>query len=151
MTIVMSMKMMSRTSMTSTSGVTLMSLRTTSMCAFLWPDSRQRRLDFPGCPERADIVVTARLRPALAQHVVDELARHVVHVDHVLLDAGCEEVERHGGDDRDAETERGGDERLGDLGADLADGDGATLEELEGAEDADDRAEETDERGRRCR
>jgi hypothetical protein len=48
---VISMKMMSSTSMTSTSGVTLMSLRTASTCAFLLPDSRWRRFAWPALPE----------------------------------------------------------------------------------------------------
>src|SRR5437764_12706952 len=108
------MKMMRSTSMTSTSGVTLMSLRTTSMCAFLFPDKRQLR--FAPLPFFATAATS--LAPALTQHVVDELARDVVHVDDEQLDARREEVERHGRDDRDREAERGRHERFGDLRAD---------------------------------
>src|SRR5262245_52761739 len=102
------MKMISRTSTTSTRGVMLTSARICSMACFLWPDTRRGRT--------ADGPPPAMLRPALFQDVVDELRRHVVHVDDELLHPRGEEVERHRRDDRDAETDRGRDQRLGDGG-----------------------------------
>src|SRR6185436_8471580 len=85
----------------------------------------------------------------LLQHEVEKPGRDVVHVDDEVLDAAGEVVEEHGGRDGDAESDGRGHERLGDTGADDVEA-AAALERLEGVDDADDGAEQSDEGRRRC-
>src|SRR5579859_6788862 len=150
---VTTMKMISSTSTTSTSGVTLISERTppaptypTRRLWILWP----RRFFFVGA---ADVVEGAAMLlgvAPLAQHVADQLRRHVVHVDDERLDGVGEVVERHDRRDGDGEADGGGEERLGDAGRDAAQAALARRRHrAEGVDDADDGAEEADERRRR--
>src|SRR5580765_135006 len=84
---VTTMKMISRTRQTSTSGVTLMSL-----CSFPRP---------PAPPIAMDRLLCAQLRASAAalDEVVDELVRGVGHLDLEPLDVVHEDVEHpHGGD-----------------------------------------------------
>src|SRR4051812_37505680 len=84
---------------------------------------------------------------AVLLEIIEKLQHGVVHVDRERLDAVREVVEEpHGGDGHE-QTERGGDERLGDTAGDR--GHAARLvgrHRLEGVDDAEDGSEETDER-----
>src|SRR5215471_10181543 len=126
------MKMIRRTRQTSTSGVTLMSLFTSSSFLLL-PCIVGVRCR---CIRLGRLLV-----PPLLEHVADELRGHVVHVDDEALYLAGVEVEEHGGGNGDEQTDRGVDERLGDAGAD--DVHAAAARQLaERVDDADDRAEE---------
>src|SRR5881409_3363594 len=121
------MKMMRRTRNTSVSGVTLISAtmrpRVCPLNSAMAPPRRRDRLDQP--------------RAADAERPVDAL--------HAVLEVVVED-ER---DDADGEAERGGDERLGDAARHHAEAARADdRHAMEGAHDADHRAEEPDE-GRR--
>src|SRR5881628_2098449 len=109
------MKMMSRTSITSISGVTLMSALTAALALALVADRatglrRLLSLEFLGEDRPAE------LRPDALDQVIDQLLRGVGHLDGEEVDLGGEVVvEPHGGN-RDDQTEGGGDQRFGDTG-----------------------------------
>src|SRR5215216_4459045 len=126
--------MMSSTSMTSTSGVTLMSDLT------------------PPPPPKFIAMVNSPIANAsgrLLDEVVDQLRRGVVHLDvEVFETAGQEVVEPHRRN-RDEQTERGFDEGFCDTGRHGADTTRAGRRDThERVDDADDGAEQSDE-GRR--
>src|SRR3989475_7388971 len=109
------MKMMSSTSITSISGVTLMSALTAADARALVTDRatgllRLLRLEFLGEDRSAELGADA------LDQVVDQLLGRVGHLDRQEVDLGREEVvEPHGRDCHD-QAERRGDERLGDTG-----------------------------------
>src|SRR4029453_4634515 len=124
----MSIMMMSSTSMTSTSGVTLMSA-----------------LRDPFCPR--SIAMACYLLRGLLDEVVDQLRRGVVHFDVEVLDAAGQVVVEPHRRDRDEQAERGFDERFGDTGRHRAEAARpGGRDALERRDDADDRAEQADER-----
>src|SRR5688572_7351978 len=140
---VTTMKMISSTRQTSTSGVTLISDRT----AFSpLPRALAAR---PNC-------MGSSCRPSdalLLDEEVDQLRRGVGHLHLQPLEHVGEVVEHPGRGNGHAEAERGGDEGLGDTGRDRADaaraGERHTAERVD---DADDGSEQADEgRGRRDR
>src|SRR5689334_12339631 len=135
-----SIMMMRSTSMTSTSGVTLMSL----LIPPLAPPRSIAMATSPGSE-----LQTSALR-RLLDEVVDELGRRVVHLDVEVLDARGQVVVDPDRRNRDDQTERGLDERFRDADRDGADaGRSARADALERVDDADDRAEQSDEgRGR---
>src|SRR5262245_4283497 len=99
-----SMKISSRTSTTSTSGMMLISAR-------LVPIRRA-----PCDSSALNIVAgSARLRGRTAQEV-QEIHREAFHLDGPVLHTVDEVVVADDGRDRGAEAGRGGDERLGDAG-----------------------------------
>src|SRR5512141_1932964 len=139
---VITMKMMSSTRTTSTSGVTLMSLLT------------------PLLPMSIDTIRSPSPRGLLAAHgglgltfleeVVDELVGGVVDVDLHVLDAVRQIVEHHDGRDRHEEAEGGRDERFRDAGRHGAETARAgSRHRLEGRDDAGDGSEQPDEGRRR--
>src|SRR5215218_5393615 len=145
--------MMSSTSMTSTSGVTLISDLTPPLppsCIAMARYSQPLESGRPGPASRRRSVCTS-LRGSLLDEVIDELRRRVVHFDvEVIEPAGEVIVKPHRGD-RHEETERGLDDRLGDTGRDRADAARAGRRNPdERIDDADDRAEQSDERRRRA-
>src|SRR5881628_770266 len=107
------MKMMSSTSITSISGVTLMSPLTADLALALVTDratGRRRllRLELLG-EDRA-----AELRADALDQVIDQLLGRVGHLDRQEVDLGREVVVQPHGRDRDDQTERGRDQRFGD-------------------------------------
>src|SRR5262245_22864422 len=96
---VITMKMIKRTNMTSTSGVTLMS-------------------EFR--PFSPSFIPTASLRSLLAHQERNDLARGLVRIDLQPFDLRGEVVVDEHRDDRDADADRGGQERLRDTGGDRA-------------------------------
>src|SRR5213083_951370 len=107
------MKMMSSTSITSISGVTLMSALTADLALALVTDRatgllRLLRLEFLG-EDRA-----AELGADTLDQVVDQLLRRVGHLDRQEVDLRGEIVVEPHGRDRDDEAERRRDQRLGD-------------------------------------
>src|SRR5213596_3268057 len=111
------MKMMSSTSITSISGVTLMSALTAAAARALVTDRatgllRLLRLEFLG-EDRA-----AELRADTLDQVVDQLLRRVGHLDRQEVDLRGEIVVEPHGRDRDDEAERRRDQRLGDAARD---------------------------------
>src|SRR5688572_8857032 len=128
----MTMKMMSRTSTTSTRGVTLMSgLARSGLRTEPLPLESARRMTGRGL---------------LVLQVIDELAPRLVEREEQPVGAGVEEVEGQHRRDRDHQAERGDDEGLGDAGRDRAETARALGgDALERGDDADDRAEEADE------
>ena len=139
---VITMKMISSTSTTSTSGVTLISARTCPLgWRFRWPPARG---------PRGQVVITRSRVPA--QDRVDQLGRGLVDVDGDVVEARGEVVVEPDRDDRDAEADGGGHQRLGDAGrhgADAAAALGRIGQLLERGDDAADGAEQADERRRR--
>src|SRR4029453_13111611 len=136
----MSIMMISRTSMTSTSGVTLISaLRP----VFALPTSIAIKRA-PLVDRRPSDGRRGQTLRCLLDKVVDKLRRRVVHLDVEVLDAARQVVVEPDRGDRDDETERGFDERFRDTG-----GDGAETartggrDALERGDDADDRAEQS--------
>src|SRR5258705_13186109 len=89
---VMTMKMINRTNITSTSGVTLIAELTSATLT----------------------LCTRRL--VLLQEEVEKLRRGIRHLDLEPLEPRREVVERHDGRDGDPDAERRRDERLGDTG-----------------------------------
>src|SRR5437867_1312627 len=138
----MSIMMMSSTSMTSTSGVTLMSALRAPLEA---PMSIAISV-FPCSATGA----TGALR-CLLDKVVDQLRRGVVHFDVEVLDAAGQVVVEPHRRNRHEESERGLDQRFRDAG-----GHGAEAarpgrgDALERGDDAEDRAEQSDEGRRRA-
>src|SRR3954465_9132033 len=133
-----SIMMMSSTSMTSTSGVTLIS-----------------DLTPPLAPPRSIAMVVSpypavdRLR-GLLDEIIHELRRGVVHLHVEVLDASAQVVVEPHRRNRDDQTKRRFDERFGNTDRDRADaGRAAGADALERVDDADDRAEQSDERRRR--
>src|SRR5579862_111479 len=131
--------MMSSTSMTSQSGVTLIS-----------------DLTPPLAPPRSIAITDSWVRGTrypldrLANEVVDELRRGVVHLHVEVLDAARQVVIEPHRRNRDDEAERGLDERLRDTARDGADAARAAgRDAFERLDDADDRAEQSDEGRRR--
>src|SRR5690606_37780311 len=123
-----SMKMISSTWTTSTSGVTLM--------VGLGP--------LPGLP-----VSTAM--PMRALQVVDQLAGGVLHLHVEAVDAARQVVEEEHRGDCDDEADGGDDQGLGDAGGHGRDAAAAGAgDALEGDDDADDGAEQADEGGGRA-
>ena len=123
-----SIMMMSSTSMTSTSGVTLMSDLTpplappTSIDIANSPDATVSRLEACGVelPSRS-LGPHADLLRRLLDEVVDQLRRRVVHLDVEVLDAAGQVVVEPHRRDRDDQPERGLDERFRNTGRDGAD------------------------------
>src|SRR5262245_40232270 len=132
------MKMISSTSMTSTSGVTLMSARWSNGS----PDWRWNAI----CDQDTAALGEVPLRQ------IDELQREVLHSGALLADFPHEVVvENHRGD-CGGETRRGVHERAGDAGSDGGDRGGARqADRAERLHDAPHRAEEADEGTRRGR
>src|SRR5215468_9159608 len=121
---VMTMKMMSITSMTSTIGVTLMSdTGGGALCSFIdyfsnstGPGRRSRapkaRASFNSLGETEILSFCARaLRPF--QEVVDQLRAGVTHLDVKGLDSSREQVEHPDGRDGHEQTDSGGHQRFG--------------------------------------
>src|SRR6058998_1071852 len=109
------MKMMSSTSITSISGVTLMSALTAALALALVADRatglrRLLSLEFLGEDRPAE------LRPDALDQVVDQLLGGVGHLDGEKVDLGREIVVEPDGRDCDHEAEGGRDQRLGDTG-----------------------------------
>src|SRR5947207_8461131 len=136
-----SIMMMRSTSMTSTSGVTLIS-----------------DLTPPFAPPRSNAIgqspVESRARVSwlrgLPDEEVDQLGRGIVHFDVEVLDPAGEVVVEPHRRNRDDEPERRLDERFRDADRHGADaGRPAGADALERVDDADDRAEQSDERRRR--
>ncbi len=157
----MSIMMMSSTSMTSTSGVTLMSALRLPLAAEVHchgetpalrrvVDAVSRRAGSAAGRETGGRDSEIALR-RLLDEVVEELGRRVVHFDVEVLDpAGEVIVEPHRGD-RDDQPERRFDERFRNTGRDRAEtARSGRRDALEGRDDADDRAEQTDEGSRRA-
>src|SRR5687767_8085061 len=121
------MKMISSTSMTSIIGVTLMSALTADWPATSLPVDmataahRLLRLELLG-EDRA-----TELAPDALDEVVDELLRRVRHLDREVFDLGREVVVRPHRRDRDQQTERGRDQRLGDTSRDARQAAGRAL------------------------
>src|SRR5262245_41232695 len=127
----MSIMMMSSTSITSTSGVTLISALTP-------PLAPPRSIDITTSPDGS------RWLRRLLDEVVDELRRRVVHLDVEVLNARRQVVVNPDGRDRDDETERGFDERFRNTDRDGAQTRrAARADALERVDDADDRAEQS--------
>src|SRR5262245_28008716 len=154
-----SIMMMSSTSMTSTSGVTLMSALTPPFA----PPRSIAMTKSPNCGSRISdcglIVDSMNPQSAipnpqcglgrLLDEVVDELRRRVVHLDVEVLDARRQIVVDPDGRNRDDQTDRGLDERFRNTDRNRADaGRTAGADALERVDDADDRAEQSDERRR---
>src|SRR5574342_12277 len=144
------MKMISSTSITSMSGVTLMSALTAARALVADRATGLRRLlrleflreDRP-----------AEFRSDALDEVVDQLLRGVGHLDGEKVDLGGEIVlEPHLGN-RDDQTERGRDQRLGDTRRDRRERTAAARRGHAGerVHDAHHRAEQPHERGRRAR
>src|SRR3954466_12295756 len=133
---VMSIMMMSSTSMTSTSGVTLISDLTPPLVL----------------PRSIDIDDLLLPRPlCVLDEVVDELRRRVVHLDVEVLDARRQVVVDPSDRNRDDQTERGLDERFRNTLRHCAEtGRAGRADALERGDDADDGAEQSDERGGRA-
>src|SRR5262245_52581526 len=110
---VTTMKMMSSTSTTSTSGVTLMSAITPEEGLAFTVACRAPRL-----PRDAIALAPGRALAAAAflQNVIHQLRGDVVHVHDEAVDPIREVVEHPDRRDGDQEPERGGHERLGDAG-----------------------------------
>src|SRR5213596_4244564 len=146
------MKMMSSTSITSISGVTLMSALTADLALALVTDRatglrRLLRLEFLG-EDRA-----AELRADALDQVVDQLLGRVGHLDRQEVDLGREVVvEPHRGD-CDDEAERGRDERFRDTGRHRSERAATAGRRYagEGVDDPHHGAEQADERRRRTR
>src|SRR5690349_5936101 len=144
------MKMISSTSMTSIIGVTLMSALTAddpeSAVDMATAGHRLLGLEFLG-EDRA---------PELASHaldqVVDQFLRGVGHLDRQVLDLGREVVVRPHRRNRDHETERRGDQCLGDTGRDARQAAGRALRRHahERVHDTHRGAQQADERRRRA-
>ena len=146
--------MISRTSMTSTSGVTLMSdfmppfAPPTSIDIASSPvfDASERRRAWRRLAYRYT-ATTRRLLRRLLDEVVDHLRRRVVHLDVEVLEAARQVVVEPHRRDGDEQAERGFDERFGNTGRDGADTARAGGRDAdERVDDADDRAEQSDER-----
>src|SRR5215203_3397600 len=126
---VTTMKMINSTKQTSTRGVMLMSPRTALT-----------RLGL--------LCLGSMLAPLALHEEVDQLGGGLLHLDLKTLQHVGEVVEHPGRRDGHAETEGGGDERLRDTGRDGADTTGAgERDAVEGVDDADHGAEQTDEGG----
>src|SRR5947209_10701798 len=107
------MKMISSTSITSISGVTLMSALTAARALVTDRATgllRLLRLEFLGENRPAELGADA------LDQVVDQLLGRVGHLDRQEVDLGREEVVEPHGRDRHDQAERGGDERFGDAG-----------------------------------
>src|SRR5262245_12426298 len=129
------MKMMSRTRTTSTSGVTFMSGVTSPAL---------RRLSDALTANPFDPPLLGLVTPPLEQ--VDELASRARQTALLLRDLLREVVEGQHGRDGDGESERGLDECLADASGNRGQPTGAGRRDaLEGRDDADHRAEESDE------
>src|SRR5881409_2059099 len=109
------MKMMSSTSITSISGVTLMSPLTADLALALVTDratglGRFLRLEFLREDRAYELGADA------LDQVVDQLLRGIRHLDGEEVDLRGEVVVQPHGRNRDNQTEGGGDQRLGDTG-----------------------------------
>src|SRR5688572_19763294 len=153
--------MISSTSMTSTSGVTLISDLTPPLAPPRSIDiSKFSRamgdgLSAVGPSGRSTATKSPKPtspRPALSRlpdEEVDELRRRVVHLHVEVFDAAGQVIVEPNCRNRDDEPERGLDERFRDTGRHRADTTGAAgRNALERVDDADDRAEQPDERRR---
>ena len=86
---------------------------------------------------------------ALLDEVVDQFARGVIHLDVEGFDAAGEVVEGHNGRDGDQQAESGGNQSFRDTAGNCADARGLLGGDLlEGVQNADNRAEQADERSR---
>src|SRR5689334_16519153 len=168
---VMTMKMMSITSMTSTIGVTLMSATGGGALCFMTmpsdsffaicslPGTRQEAGSPGGLPPKSTrrIRITGRLlagagaalRPL--QEVVDQLGARVAHLHVERFDLVREEVEHPDRGNSHEQTDSGGHQRFGNAARDRAQA-GRLLgrNSLERVDDADHRSEQTYERGGRA-
>src|SRR6266566_1691882 len=146
------MKMMSSTSITSISGVTLMSALTADLALALVTDRatglrRLLRLEFLG-EDRA-----AELRADALDQVVDQLLGGVRHLHREEVDLGAEVVVQPYGGNGDDEAERGRDERFRDTGRHRGERAAAPRRRhaREGVHDPHHGAEQSHERGGRAR
>src|SRR4051812_17370527 len=146
--------MMSSTSITSTSGVTLMSDLTPplppSCMAMVRSPGEAMKLTAPDDSASGARQPDSVLR-GLLDEVVHELRRRIVHFDVEVVEAAGEVVVEPHRRDGDEQPECGLDERLGNTGgyrADAARTGGRDTDER--IDDADDRAEQSDERRRRA-
>src|SRR6266516_1408688 len=146
------MKMMSSTSITSISGVTLMSALTADLALALVTDRatglrRLLRLEFLG-EDRA-----AELRADALDQVVDQLLGGIRHFDRQEVDLGAEVVVQPYGGNGDDEAERGRDERFRDTGRHRGERAAAARRRhaREGVHDPHHGAEQSHERGGRAR
>src|SRR3972149_1207310 len=140
------MKMISSTSITSAIGVTLMSALTAALPLLADMATAGGHLGREVLGERRATELAA---DALDQ-VVDELLATVDHLDRQEVHLGLEVVVDPDRGDRDEETERRGDERLGDAGRDRREATRAAARGHAGerVHDAHRRAEQADERRR---
>src|SRR3954469_12111520 len=139
---VMTMKMISSTSTTSTSGATLISARTRPLGCGLETMRRPR----DGCGEKLVIALPCSRRAPL-ENGVDQLRRRLVDVDGHVVQLGGEVVVEPHRDDGDAQADCGGHQRLGDAGGHRADAAaplGGVGQLLERGDDAADGAEQAD-------
>src|SRR6185369_6808842 len=137
---VMSIMIISSTSITSTSGVTLMSALTP-------PLAPPRSIDITKSPQVLELWNLL----GVLDEVIHELRRGVIHLDVEVLDARRQVVVDPDGGNRDDQPERGFDEGFRDTDGDGAQtGRAARSDALERVDDADDRAEQPDERRRRA-
>src|SRR6476620_9493320 len=144
------MKMISSTSMTSIIGVTLMSALTADEpeLAVDMATAGHRLLGLEFLREDR----TPELAPHALDQVVDQFLGGVGHLDGQVLDLGGEVVVGPHRRNRHHQTERRGDQRLGDTGRDARQAAGRALRRHahERVHDAHRRAEEADERRRRA-
>src|SRR5687768_2884044 len=166
----MSMTMMRSTSMTSTSGVTLMSALTPPLAPptsidMAIPSVGAGVLGVLGCwgagsteirylstsaPRDLRTSCVSSLR-RLLDEVVHELRRRVVHLDVEVLEPAREVVVEPHGRNRDDQAQRGFNQRFRNTGRDGGQARGSRgADPGERVDDADDRAEQADERGRRA-
>ncbi len=86
---------------------------------------------------------------ALLDEVVDQFARGVIHLHVESFDTSGEIVERHNGGDGHQQAERRGDQGFGNTAGNRADARSLLRGDLlEGVQNADDRAEQSNERSR---
>src|SRR5260221_7178565 len=135
-----SIMMMSSTSMTSTSGVTLISDLTP-------PLAPPRSIDITNSPGPCLVPSSSPWVLGVLDEVVHELRRGVVHLDVEVLDARRQVVVDPDGRNGDDQAERGLDERFRNTDRHRAEaGRAGRADALERVDDADDRAEQADER-----
>src|SRR2546422_5238551 len=138
------MKMISSTSTTSTSGVMLMAaciLAGSASRIGLPPRRGRRQLDLRQLDLR-------HLDSRRLEQAVHELGRSPIHLDLEILELACETVEGDDGRDRDEDAQASRDQGLGDAARDHSHTAGPRGRDApESVDDSDHRAEEADERG----
>src|SRR5882724_11702293 len=148
---VITMKMISMTSITSTMGVTLISATgggaTCLIITIISPTSTGLGLPNPGSPSlfnspKRTLLSHATLRSL--QEVVDQLRARVAHLDVEGLDPACEQVEHPDRRDGHEQTDRGGHQGFGNAAGDRAEAGGLILRNTaERVDDADHSAEQS--------